>query len=100
MSETENGHKASISLIWKHILGGTVLPFWGQYYSDFKTRWRYYEGKKNHRPISFMNRNIKILKKRKNTSKSKLAIYKKKESYTLAKSHPSGAKVVEYVKAN
>lgn len=56
--------------------------------------------KKNHRPISFMNRNIKILKKRKNTSKSKLAIYKKKESYTLAKSHPSGAKVVEYVKAN
>lgn len=47
-----------------------------------------------------MNRNIKILKKRKNTSKSKLAIYKKKESYTLAKSHPSGAKVVEYVKAN
>lgn len=40
MSETENGHKASISLIWKHILGGTVLPFWGQYYSDFKTRWR------------------------------------------------------------
>lgn len=47
MSETENGHKASISLIWKHILGGTVLPFWGQYYSDFKTRWRYYKEKKN-----------------------------------------------------
>lgn len=47
-----------------------------------------------------MNRNIKILKKRKNTSKLKLAIYKKKESYALAKSHPSGAKSVEYVKAN
>lgn len=39
-----------------------------------------------------MNRNIKNPQKKKNTSKLKLAIYKKKESYALAKSHPSGAK--------
>ena len=56
--------------------------------------------KKNPQANIFYEQKCKSPQKKKNTSKLKVAIYKKKESCTVAKSHPSGAKLVECVKAN